>query len=127
RCKKLRGLVRLARAGLGDAYARENAHFRDAARFLSPLRDDQSIIDAFDALRDHFGDQIERKAFGTVKRRLTRRRKQRAERVTDVEERIGQVRCQMEAGRERVAHWSIDGTGVEGCGRGSEQTYRGGR
>src|SRR5262245_20287283 len=127
RCKKLRGLLRLVRPGVGDSYARENAHFRDAARFLSPLRDDQSIIDAFDALRDHFGDQIDRKAFGTVKRRLTNRRKQRAERVTDVEERIAQVRGQMEARRDRAAHWSIDATGAEAWRGGFEQTYRRGR
>src|SRR5262249_31256385 len=127
RCKKLRGLLRLIRPCLGDSYPRENAHFRDAARVLSPLRDYQSIIDAFDALRAHFGDQIDRRAFGTVKRRLTRRRKQRAERVTDVDERIAQVRCQMEAGRERVAHWSIDATGAEAWRGGFEQTYRRGR
>jgi CHAD domain-containing protein len=127
RCKKLRGLLRLIRPCLGDSYPRENAHFRDAARVLSPLRDYQSIIDAFDALLDHFGDQIDRRAFGTVKRRLTRRRKQRAERVTDVDERIAQVRCQMEAGRERVAHWSIDATGAEAWRGGFEQTYRRGR
>jgi CHAD domain-containing protein len=127
RCKKLRGLLRLVRPCVGDSYAPENANFRDAARFLSPLRDDQSIIDAFDRLLDHFGDQIERKAFGTVKRRLTRRRRQRAGRVTDVEERIGQVRLQMEAGRERVAHWSIDATGAEVWRVGFEQTYRRGR
>ena len=124
RCKKLRGLLRLIRPCLGDSYARENAHFRAAARFLSPLRDDQTIIDAFHALLDHFAEQTDRKAFGTIQRRLTRRRKQRAGRVTDVEERIAQVRCQMEAGRKRVAHWSIEIAGAEAWRGGFEQTYR---
>jgi len=124
RCKKLRGLLRLLRPCLGDSYTRENVHFRDAARLLSPLRDDQSIIDAYDALVAHFAEEVDRKAFGTIRRRLARRRKQRAEGVTDVEERIAQVRGQMEAGRERVAHWSIDATGVEVWRGGFEQTYR---
>jgi CHAD domain-containing protein len=124
RCKKLRGLLRLVRPCLGDSYARENAHFRDAARLLSPLRDDQSIIDAYDALMAHFADEIERRSFTTIRRRLARRRKERAALVSDVEERIAQVRGQMEAGRERVANWSIDAVGVEAWRGGFEQTYR---
>ena len=38
-CKKLRALLRLVRPALGDVYAVENAHFRDMAQWLSPLRD----------------------------------------------------------------------------------------
>jgi hypothetical protein len=64
------------------------------------------------------------KPSATIKRRLTRRRKQGAGRVTDVEERIAQVRCQMEAGRKRVAHWSIETAGAAAWRGGFEQTYR---
>jgi len=124
RCKKLRGVLRLVRPCLGDSYAHDNAYFRDAARLLSPLRDDQSIIDAFDKLVDHFADETGRKAFGTIRRRLARRRQQRGERVSEVDERIAEVRGRLEAGRERVAHWSIDAAGAEAWRGGFEQTYR---
>jgi CHAD domain-containing protein len=127
RCKKLRGLLRLVRPCLGDVYARENAHFRDAARLLSPLRDDQSVIDAYDALMKHFAAGIERRAFATVRRRLTLRGKRRAERVTDLAERFDQVRGRMEAARERVADWPLDAAGAEAWRGGFERTYRGAR
>ena len=39
RCKKVRGLLRLVRPGLGPDYRRANADVRDAARELSSLRD----------------------------------------------------------------------------------------
>ncbi len=123
-CKKLRGLLRLVRPCLGDVYARENAHFRDAARLLSPLRDDQSVLDAYDALMTHFAAGIERRAFATVRRRLTLRGKRRAGRVTDLEERFDQVRGLMEAARERVGDWPIDGGGAAAWRGGFEQTYR---
>ena len=48
--KKLRGLLRLVRPGLGSAYDRANASFRDAARTLSATRDAQALVETFDAL-----------------------------------------------------------------------------
>lgn len=50
RCKKLRGLIRLVRPPLGDAYEAANKAFRDAARALSDTRDAQSLVSTFDHL-----------------------------------------------------------------------------
>ena len=50
RCKKVRGVLRLARPGLGREYARANAGVRDAARELSALRDAHATLATFDEL-----------------------------------------------------------------------------
>jgi CHAD domain-containing protein len=52
RMKKLRGLVRLLRPGLGEDYARLNAEFRDIARMFSDIRDAQMLTDTVAALSD---------------------------------------------------------------------------
>jgi CHAD domain-containing protein len=49
--KKVRSLLRLTRADLGDAaYRRENARFRDLGRGLSGVRDAKAMIEALDKL-----------------------------------------------------------------------------
>lgn len=49
-CKKLRGLARLIRPAIGDAYRPANQAFRDAARALGPLRDAHAVAVSFDEL-----------------------------------------------------------------------------
>jgi len=124
RCKQLRALLRLVRPDLGEAYARENAYFRDAARSLSPLRDAQSVLNAYDALMTRFDGEVERATFGAVRRRLTLRKKRRAREVTDMSLRFDRVRGLMEAARERVATWPVDTTGADAWRGGFQQTYR---
>src|SRR6056297_1051257 len=75
RCKKLRGLVRVVRPAIGDAYDRENACFRDAARSLSSLRDAQSLIDTLDDLRDYLGSLLVPDFAADVRARLLERRR----------------------------------------------------
>jgi len=121
RCKKLRGLLRLVRPCLGDIYGRENAHFRDAAQVLAPLRDEHVVLAAFDAVVAHFDDEVEHQTFAPLRRQLTRRERQR----TDVKERIADVCGRLEAARERLAAWRLDDVvGPEGWSGGFERTYR---
>ncbi len=49
-CKRVRGMLRLARPGLGSHYRPANQACRDAARLLSPLRDRHVAVETFDAL-----------------------------------------------------------------------------
>lgn len=53
RLKKLRSLVRLVRCAAPEAYRRENASLRDAARRLSTHRDKQAVVEAIDKLLAH--------------------------------------------------------------------------
>lgn len=50
RCKRIRGLLRLVRDEIGDAYKDENRFFRDLARAFSDRRDRQVLVDTAEEL-----------------------------------------------------------------------------
>jgi CHAD domain-containing protein len=124
RCKKLRAVLRLVRPGLGEFYASENAFFRDAARLLSPLRDTQSVLDAYDGLMERFRGEVTRRALAPIRRHLVQRKRRRASEVTDLDERLERVRGLMEDARERIGAWPIEATGAAAWREGFEQAYR---
>jgi CHAD domain-containing protein len=127
RCKKIRGLIRLVRPQFEGTYQRENAWYRDAARPLSDVRDAQSIIDTFDTLIDHFGDQIDREAFAWVGQQLVDRRKRVVENEISLRKRLNQFLKRMREGRDRVAAWQLDDTGFRAIQGGLSKTYARGR
>lgn len=113
RCKKLRGLLRLVRPAMGEAYSEQNAWLRDTASALAGLRDAKVLLDTYDAVASHFGDQINRRAFGSVRRALTWRRKRlRTERV-DLDARLKATRKRLLKARRQVADWPLDGEGFD--------------
>ncbi|BCT68696.1 CHAD domain-containing protein [Nitrosospira sp. NRS527] len=58
--KKARADLRLLQDGMSKAtYQAENSGLRDAGRFLSPLRDARSLIEAFDSLHDRYIDELQ--------------------------------------------------------------------
>lgn len=122
RCKKLRGLVRLVRPGF-KAYAAENARYRDAARRLSGLRDADVLIETHDRLVDHFEAEIDRRAFGQIRRRLTLRRKDLLEKDR-TEEELEAFRAEMERARADASKWSIGAGGFGTAIDGMEKTYK---
>ncbi|MCE3026458.1 CHAD domain-containing protein [Salinicola sp. DM10] len=74
RCKKIRALLRLVRPALGKRYARENRRFRDLARQVSGRRDEQVLLETFDALLAHYRDEIDRRHYTAIRARLKARR-----------------------------------------------------
>ena len=69
--KKLRALLRLARAGLGEeTFHRENTDLRDAGRALSAMRDAQVLVQAFDGLRGESFGRIAPETADTIRRQL---------------------------------------------------------
>ncbi len=54
-CKRARGVLRLARAALGDDFARENHELAQVARTLAAARDAQAVLDAFDGITPRKG------------------------------------------------------------------------
>ena len=121
RCKKLRGLFRLVRPCLGEAYARENEYFRDAARVLAPLRDTQVGLAAFDAVVGQFQGEFSPGTFEPLRRRLVRPEAQ----LTDPEPLLADVCGRMEAARGRMADWPRGGAeGPQAWRSGFERTYR---
>jgi CHAD domain-containing protein len=124
RCKKVRAVLRLVRPALGDVYDVENAHFRDAARSLSPLRDAHTAIVAYDALLDHYRDEVHRRSFAAIRRGLVQAEERCKQNAADLEDRYAQVRAEMEAARHRIDDWPIADLGVATWRDGFEATYR---
>ena len=71
--KKARAALRLLQDGMSKTtYQLENSRLRDSGRFLSPFRDAKSLIDAFDSLRDRYGDGFEALSLPPFRRYCTR-------------------------------------------------------
>jgi hypothetical protein len=124
RCKKVRGLLRLVRPAIGDIYAMENAHFRDAVRSLSPLRDAHTALVAYDLLLDHYRGEVRRAPLAAVRRHLVQVEERTKHDTDDLEDRYAQVRDAMEAARRRIDDWPITDLGLETWRAGFERTYR---
>ena len=58
--KKARAALRLLQDGMSKTtYQAENSRLRDAGRFLSPLRDARSLIEAFNSLHERYNDELQ--------------------------------------------------------------------
>lgn len=116
RCKQVRALARLVQPCF-DGYEDANASIRDAARVLAELRDATTVLETFDGLIPE--DEAER--FDPVRRTLVR---ERAERASDEDARLGEfVECMRDA-RDRAAKWKLGETGFDALGPGLAKAYR---
>lgn len=127
-CKRLRGLLRLARAGLGDkVYRRENGSLRDAARRLSDVRDADALIETYDKLDAHFGDRIDRRSIAPVRRALAARRRRLANQDPTFERRVSAFRADLEGALRRVPSWGLANDEFAALGGGFKMSYKRGR
>jgi len=127
RCKKLRGLVRLARPQWPKIYQHENARYRDLARELSSVRDAHSIVETYDELVDHDANEFDAAIFASIRQQLVARRERIAEDETGLRRRLDQALLRMREAKQRVDAWSLDAGGFEAVGGGLRKTYRRGR
>jgi CHAD domain-containing protein len=121
RCKKLRGLIRLVRPGFGG-YKRENAALRDAAGRLSRLRDADVLIETYDKLVTEYGGEIDRRAFGQIRRRLTLRRDD-VLKTDKTEAALQAFRGDMTAVLDRAEHWRLADNSFDAVSDGLAKTY----
>jgi CHAD domain-containing protein len=69
--KKARADLRLLRDGMSKTvYQVENSRLRDAGRFLSPLRDARSLMEAFDSLHDRYIEELQAVELGPLQKIL---------------------------------------------------------
>jgi CHAD domain-containing protein len=129
RAKKLRGLIRLVRPALGDAYAAANESFRDAGRRLSAARDAHAALATFDDLVAASPDATRAEGgLGPVRSGLAAL----AAEATRAEDRAAQAEgavALFHAGRVHVTN-ATDALGSKGWGAigpGLQKTYRDGR
>ena len=122
-CKKIRGVLRIARPALKDCYQRENVWFRDAARSLSEFRDATVVLDLFDDLaRDLTGD---RSAVADMRSHIESQVKPAD--TSDVVNRLQSVSGSFRGRLVEIDDWQIKESGFTSLGRGWEDVYRRGR
>lgn len=130
-CKKLRGLVRLVRPALGNAYRPANVAFRDAARQLSSIRDAHALLETYDdllaAVRTSRTDGHDVSgAFLEVRGGLAARAAAASASVAEGDERIRAARELIAGGRDQIDHWPLSND-VDVLAGGLTKTYRRGR
>ncbi|PXX92310.1 hypothetical protein DIT71_03665 [Marinobacter vulgaris] len=127
RCKKLRALVRLVRPALGKTYKHENKRFRDVARNLAGMRDEQSMVEALERLLATL-DVAERKKFDGVLGELRARRDATAASTEqDPELLLADARQSLVKARREVDQWQLDAKDFQAVSGGFLQTYKRGR
>jgi CHAD domain-containing protein len=128
RCKEIRAAMRLVRPVL-PTYSEENAHYRDAGRRVSEVRDAHAAIETFDdhvepAAVEH--GALDEGTLAEVRETLVERRDELA-REQDVEARLAAVRRDLLEGRERVDTLPIATEGYDAVAGGLRKSYKRGR
>ena len=107
--KRLRALVRLLRAELGEPqYEREHAILRDAARRLAGARDAEVMVDTLDALLQRHPRKLgRRRPLIELRKRLVAEREEAARHALGDRATRGEVVCELSGLRERVRYWEL--------------------
>lgn len=125
--KKIRGVLRLARPGMGALYAQENAWFRDRGRAMSGMRDATALVETIDTLGDTFGEQFDSDFLARVRRALLERRERLAHEQGDLPGQLDGLVESLGEARQRVAEWDLSIDGFHTLGLGLARTYGRGR
>lgn len=123
RCKKVRGLVRLVRPGLGDHYRSANDGCRDAARLLGPFRDAHAMLESFDALVAARADLVPGDGVGAVRAGFVARAEAATREAAEASEEVAEAALLLHRVRESVDDWEVDG-GFDAVEGGVAKTYR---
>lgn len=122
RCRRVRALLRLVRAEVGeDVYSRENGALGDAARALSDVRDAAAMVQVHDALVDAGGIAPP----GFRDELVERHQRLRDELLSG--DAVPRVREKVSAVLARVETWPVDTVDWSALGAGIERVYRRGR
>ncbi|WP_417392316.1 CHAD domain-containing protein [Gimesia sp.] len=113
RFKKLRGLVRLVRSGLGDEYTAINVWYRDVGRRLSRIRDAESLLESLQALQERFPDSAYTELFAEFEKRFHERKQKVVEEWTDLDQELEQLSAELQQAKQRVENWKIKGAATK--------------
>lgn len=106
-CKRLRGLTRMVRPAMENAYDATNVAARDAARHLSPIRDAHALLATFDSLVAAHADQVPATGIAGVRLKLAERADAATEDVTTNSDRINRATDLLAVARTRVDSWPL--------------------
>lgn len=127
--KKIRALLRLARPNMPqDAYAAENARYRDIGRRLSGVRDKHVMLETLDDLHERAEGRTQA-ALAVARTRIAgsagRRKGQPSDAASaDVAALFGEVERDLEAGRQAMADLPVAGGRRPAAFEGVEDIYR---
>lgn len=125
RCKEIRAALRLVRV-VCPTYSEENAHYRDAARRISDIRDAQALVETFD---DHVtpaveaADALDEDRMAEIRATLVDRRETLAA-DTDLDGRLAAVRADLVDGRDRVDGLPVATEGFDAVAGGLRKSYK---
>ncbi len=125
RCKEVRAALRLVR-GVLPTYSEENAHYRDAARRISDVRDAQALVETFDehvTPAAQHGDALTEEALAEIRTTLVDRRESVVA-DQDLQDRLEAVRADLVAGRDRVGGLPVATEGFDAVAGGLGKSYR---
>lgn len=128
--KKLRAVLRLVRAELGDElYRAENERYRDAGRLLGRSRDAEVKVETLDALRERCGGDLPLDLVGGWLVALEGERDEIAARVAgeEGESALAEAKAAIEGGRGEIPRWPLDGDSWQLLEPGLRRSYRRGR
>lgn len=121
--KRLRALLRLARAGLGETYAQENAAFRDLGRSLAGLRDVESLLELLPVVRKSAPNELSRATLARLRRALNLRMPP----LEAMQARVTQALVALEQTDQRVDHWPLLSDEPKLLAKGAARSYRSAR
>jgi CHAD domain-containing protein len=124
--KKVRAILRLVHAEMGEEYERENACLRDIAARLSGFRDAFAIIGTFDDLRKKFKDEAGISGLRSVRAGLAKRRRESGS-GKDIGIVLKAAAADLKGAANRVKDWPLKTDGYEAIAPGLEEFYRRGR
>jgi CHAD domain-containing protein len=126
RFKRVRAVLRLVRAELGDQrYRKENDALRDAAAAFSEVRNARVLVDAVDKLRKR-GGEVPPAAFDSLERFLKAKQRDTHERLARNVDAMDELREAIENGRRHASDSSLPANGQRAIRRGLRSSIRSG-
>lgn len=122
RCKKVRGLLRLARPGLAS-YKQENVFYRDLARRFSDLRDLAAMEECLEALTQAFELDPDAAEFAEVREWLQDRKAALATSM-DAPTALQDARQALTEHRADIDGWRVEGAPPTTAQEGATKSYR---
>ncbi len=123
RFKELRALLRLVRKPLGSDFKRENQRLRDLGRALAESRDAAAMLESWDLLAQRFAEPFAEEGFRLARRRLNDRARRGEADISGLDQRIDEVKSELEAFRKRVEDWKLSPKGFDLFAAGVKRTY----
>lgn len=121
RCKMIRGLLRLVRPRHDEFYKTENAAFRDAAHFLSAMRENDAIVESFDRLCQDVSGAFTPGLLESIRNSIDAAHRNTLEAIA--EEQIRSFTLAMQSALARIRKWPCSKKGDLAIEEGFSSTY----